>query len=203
MINVVSPFNGAQFIGVFDDIDLPQSYCERMIEEFENLAASGSAVRGEDLKGVIRRKDLIVRFLYESSIDLVNETFYVLQQAVERYVDVHPGLAAMDIRANDVNVQRTPPKGGFHVFHSEASNLSDQILRVLVWTIYLNDLPDGEGCTEFLEQGVSVQPKAGRVVLFPADWTHTHRGNPTYKQEKYIATGWYLLNEYPFVFGGR
>ena len=66
--------------------------------------------------------------------------------------------------------------------------------RCLVWTIYLNDIPEGEGETEFLEYGIKVQPKKGMVCFFPADWTHTHRGNAVYTHDKYIATGWYYYS---------
>jgi len=35
-----------------------------------------------------------------------------------------------------------------------------------------------------------VKPKKGRLILFPAGFTHTHRGNPPLDGEKYIITGW-------------
>jgi len=31
------------------------------------------------------------------------------------------------------------------------------------------------------------------TVIWPADFTHTHRGIVSKTQEKYIATGWYNL----------
>ena len=67
--------------------------------------------------------------------------------------------------------------------------------RVLAWMIYLNDLPEGEGETEFLHQSVRLRPRKGDVVIFPAGFTHTHRGNPPLTTNKYIATGWYVVTE--------
>ena len=63
--------------------------------------------------------------------------------------------------------------------------------------LYLNDIPEGEGETEFLWQGLRVQPKAGTMLIWPAFYTHTHRGNAVYSCSKYIATGWglYLGND--------
>ena len=31
----------------------------------------------------------------------------------------------------------------------------------------------------------------GKTLIWPADWTHTHCGQVTDKQEKFIATGWF------------
>jgi hypothetical protein len=94
----------------------------------------------------------------------------------------------------EIKLQKTPPRGGYHVWHCEIGNKTTSD-RVLVWTLYLNDIPDGEGETEFLWQGLRVKPKAGTVSIFPPAFTHTHRGNPVYSCNKYIATGWYTLNE--------
>lgn len=85
--------------------------------------------------------------------------------------------------------------GGYHVFHYERHGYTPQpdnaVLRQLVWMIYLNDIPEGEGETEFLYQGLRVQPKKGDLVIWPAAFTHTHRGNPVYTTDKYIVTGWF------------
>ena len=42
---------------------------------------------------------------------------------------------------------------------------------------------------------MKLRPKKGTVCLFPASWTHTHRGNPVYTKDKYIATGWFYLTQ--------
>ena len=55
---------------------------------------------------------------------------------------------------------------------------------------YLNDVTDG-GETEFLHQGLKVQPQKGLTLIWPADWTHTHRGVASPTQEKAIVTGWF------------
>jgi hypothetical protein len=35
-----------------------------------------------------------------------------------------------------------------------------------------------------------IAPKMGTLVLFPASFTHTHRGNPPLSGEKYFITSW-------------
>lgn len=182
-----SPFIGVYHHAVMDD------YCDRMIEKHKELEASTSGCKGEIANGGLsRRKD--VSFYYERDAhELAVETNQLLDVSLEKYLEDHPALGMLQFYSSTVKVQRTPPKGGFHQWHGERGH-NENRTRVLVWMIYLNDCLEGEGTTEFIEQGVKLQPKKGTLVLFPADWTHTHRGNPVYTHDKYIATGWYYLN---------
>tara|TARA_B100000902_G_C27269963_1_gene895777 strand:+ start:311 stop:1000 length:690 start_codon:yes stop_codon:yes gene_type:complete len=85
----------------------------------------------------------------------------------------------------------TPPAGGYHAWHSEQAHGSDNASRYLTWIIYFNDVkPENGGETEFKFQGIKVNPKAGRVIMWPAGCTHLHRGNAAWS-EKYYATGWF------------
>jgi hypothetical protein len=55
---------------------------------------------------------------------------------------------------------------------------------------YLNTVTD-EGGTEWYHQNLKVNAEKGKTVIWPADWTFTHRGVPSPTQEKYIITGWF------------
>lgn len=92
-----------------------------------------------------------------------------------------------------MKIQRTEPSGGFHNWHSETNGDWGTLRRMMVYTLYLNDVEEG-GETEFLQQSVRVKPKTGRIVLWPAYFTHPHRGNPPISGTKYIATGWLEYN---------
>lgn len=89
------------------------------------------------------------------------------------------------------NIQRYFPNQGFHKWHTER-NCADgsNPFRHLVFMTYLNDVTDG-GETEFLHQELKLKPEKGLTILWPADWTHVHRGIPSPTQTKYIITGWY------------
>lgn len=178
------------FIGVYDIA--PLDYCEAMIERLNHLIETGSGFFGQDGHGGTRNRLDVSRFFNTDSPDLAQQTNNILDQALDQYREEFPAVGMCGMHSNQVKVQRTPPKGGFHVWHAEQGP-GESSTRSLVWMIYLNDTPEGEGTTEFLEFGVRLQPKAGRVVFFPAAWTHIHRGNPVYSHDKYIATGWYYL----------
>lgn len=181
------------FIGIYDDL-VSEDYCDRMIDKLEELLTTGSGNDyGQDSNGGLKNRKDASRYFNNEAKDLSRETFLILDMALDKYVDEYPALGMHDVRANVCKVQKTPPRGGFHVWHSEQSVEGEQATRCLVWMIYLNNTKEHEGTTEFISQGKAIQPKKGRIVLFPAAWTHTHRGNPVYSTDKYIATGWYHL----------
>ena len=80
------------------------------------------------------------------------------------------------------------PGEGFLKFHFE-NQYPKLHTRHLVFMTYLNNVDKG-GETEFLYQNVKFKPKKGLTLIWPTDWTHTHRGCPC-KKTKYIITGWY------------
>lgn len=88
----------------------------------------------------------------------------------------------------EVKVQKTLPCEGYHVWHHEKDAFRTRN-RLMAFILYLNDVEEG-GETEFLFQKFRMKPKKNRLILWPAGYTHTHRGNPPLSGEKYIATGW-------------
>lgn len=86
----------------------------------------------------------------------------------------------------EYNIQKYLPGGGFKKWHFENDIIDN---RVLVFMTYLNDVENGG--TEFLYQNLTAPAKKGLTLIWPAAWTHTHRGQITDLEEKYIITGWY------------
>ena len=89
------------------------------------------------------------------------------------------------------NMQRFLPGEGYHKFHNERASF-DTRDRCGVWMIYLNDIYD-RGWTEFFYQQHFEIPKIGKIVCWPCDWTHTHRGIVSPTETKYILTGWFTF----------
>jgi hypothetical protein len=62
--------------------------------------------------------------------------------------------------------------------------------------LYLNTLrPESAGETEFLYQQKRYNPIENRLIVWPAAYTHAHRGNAVFgEQSKYIVTGWFYYD---------
>ena len=86
------------------------------------------------------------------------------------------------------NLQKYSPGGHFSAIHTERSS-SSTMHRVLAFMTYLNDVEEG-GETSFHYYDINVQPKKGKTIIWPAEWTHAHSGGLVKQGCKYIATGW-------------
>ena len=168
---------------------LPKSFCNNVIEKFEtdNRKYQGYTANGVDLS-IKRSLDLNISNLEDwNSFDEV--FFKSLQEGLSDYSDHFPEVMR-DQLARILNwgedtgyqVQKSQP-GDFYIWHhDQATN------RRLTFLWYLNDVYE-DGYTEFLD-GTRIQPETGKLILFPASWTHVHRGFPPKHETKYICTGW-------------
>lgn len=91
------------------------------------------------------------------------------------------------------NLQKyVPPHdvySGVHWEHCSEADIYNR--RTFVWMVYLNDIKEG-GETVFPDYDLKIKPRKGKLVIWPAYFTHKHHGLPT-KEIKYIATGWYTV----------
>ena len=76
-------------------------------------------------------------------------------------------------------------KEGYFTLHCE--HAAGYPFRMLAWMVFLNEAKSG---TEFPFQNRILKPKTGRLAIWPAAWTHPHRGVTPNQGLKYIATGW-------------
>mgnify|MGYP001403359828 FL=1 len=86
------------------------------------------------------------------------------------------------------NLQKYSPGGHFSAVHTERGS-SSTMHRVLAFMTYLNDVEEG-GETSFHYYDINVQPKKGKTIIWPAEWTHAHSGGIVKQGCKYIVTGW-------------
>lgn len=123
-----------------------------------------------------------------------NELFKCIEEYKKDYIYCDKNQSSWGI-SELFNIQKYKPKEGFFIFHYENTGDAASIKRHLVFMTYLNTVP-GEGGTEFLYQKKKFKAEKGKTLIWPAQWTHTHKGIISNKHTKYIATGWisYLDN---------
>jgi len=113
-----------------------------------------------------------------------------LQSCLDEYIKTYneaEACAHYDVESH-YNLQHYAPGGGFKKWHHEAT-CKNSALRKLVFMTYLNDVP--KGGTEFKYQNLTTPCKKRLTVIWPAEFTHTHRGVISKDKEKYIITGWF------------
>ena len=159
----------------------------RSRQPFDNYEQSMAGVN-QFQTGELGRRDLSI-MLETLNTNLTARINQYLQSAVNDYCSQYNTLNTTPLTSWSVKFQETPEGGGYHVYHYERGSWSETA-RELVWMIYLNDDFEG-GETEFLYQKRRIEPTQGTVVLWPAGFTHTHKGNLVLSGTKYVVTGWY------------
>lgn len=204
------------FIGFYYDL-YPTGYCQHLINEFnrlEDLGVGSNRQRSEGLPkhikndhciGVNMRNHRLEQFQWTESDsdgtkqffekDTCDMFFSALQSCYDDYSDLYSVLRSQgNIRASEMKMQRTGPGGGYHVWHGEQGP-GPQANRAVVYMLYLNNIEGEGGETEFLYQKMRVKPQENLMILWPASYTHAHRGNPLLcEQSKYIVTGWFYYD---------
>jgi hypothetical protein len=184
------------FIGIFDNILTPAD-CQRFVDYFNSMKSLNLVYNRQDLKDApAHKKQDETVFMLEHTTLPVHKRNPVMERFVDKfwpcyedYVKEYSILG--DIETHGIvsaRLQKTLPGQGYHQWHFESAG-SSVSTRIVAWSIYLNDVEHG-GETEFLYQKRRVSAKTGRVVIWPAGYTHVHRGNPPLSGEKYLLTGW-------------
>jgi len=197
------------FIGIFPNA-VSKEYCEKVINRFEYVKKSHGTEgkiwsRQEEERISPSLKDSDTYFLggtgpnhvekttdivMEKDLPLLQEFHVKLLNCYDKYTKKYGVVKFLKDHAVGmcVRVQKYKPSQGYHMWHCENEGVAVSN-RMLVVALYLNTVKEG-GETEFLYQGVRVSPVQGTLVLFPPDWTYTHRGNPPLKENKYFLTTW-------------
>ena len=111
----------------------------------------------------------------------------MMQDYMTMFPSIGPGGWQLGI-TEKFNIQRYQPGEGFFDWHYERNPFPPANDRVLVFMTYLNDAEDAG--THFMYQNITTECKKGLTVLWPADWTYTHKGQISKEHEKTIITGW-------------
>ncbi len=193
-----------EHIGLYKDV-YPEGYCQHLVSEFDRLESGGAGANRQEGGGALRHKkddhQIMIELRSHNLLPFNNQSsdslfFDGLQKCYDEYTNRYSILRENgNIRATVMKMQRTSPGGGYHVWHGEQGP-GVHANRAVVYMLYLNTIVPEEGAeTEFLYQKKRFNPVENTMVIWPASYTHAHRGNPVLgNQAKYIVTGWFYYD---------
>ena len=176
------------------DIALSQEQCNYIISLFNDSTSLEPGVTSSGLDPSKKiSTSLPLQFEERGNITstnhIINQTIHPsLIEGVERYKAKYHLLSETSEwnLTKGYHVQRFQEGEGYFSTHCEHS--SSEPYRMLVWMFYLNNARCG---TRFYHQNITMKPRTGRLVIWPAGWTHMHSGVIPNKGDKYIITGWF------------
>ena len=191
-IDLLKPTLGPNFIGSW--MIEPPALSDDLVTYFEsNIAKQHIGVTGGGRN--LSVKDRIDISIAPNQLDVPgNEVFklYIdsLFACYKDYLVQWPFLAeiAQNLEMGSFNLGRYQRGQHFQKMHTERAGLGS-LHRVLVWMTYLNDVDEG-GETCFSHYGLKIKPRKGLTLIWPAEWTHAHKGNVLLGESKYMITGW-------------
>lgn len=158
--------------------------CDEIITEMDS---NSEKARYDEMRGYHRLTDK------EVSQDLMKKYLRELNRVFEKYKKEFPWVEDRGSKwgvMSPFNLQRYDPGDCYKPVHIEQGGPREgKLIRNLAFVTYLNDIEDG-GETEFPQQNMMIKPQKGLTTIFPAGWTHPHRGYPAVSEDKYIVTGW-------------
>ena len=184
-----------KFVGIFENA-FSKEYCEGLIKAYDIAIEAGYGITRQQNEKEFSKLQKADTQLYNGleniqvpipNIAQFNKVFW--GECFPIYEEAFPSLRDSGRHSSySFKMQRTDLREGYHIWHYESGN-REMCNRLLTWMLYLNDVEEG-GETEFLYQSMRVKPKQGTLLIWPAAFTHTHRGNPPLSNPKYIVTGW-------------
>jgi hypothetical protein len=182
-------------IAIWDQV-MTHDECQRLIEHYNNLDSLNLSFKRMDLRdGVAHtKKDSAVFVLEDTSMrftpnaSFLNHYLERIWMCFNEYMSHYSVLLDGSHQIRQIKIQKTLPGEGYHQWHYESDTI-ERAGRVCAWGLYLNTVEQG-GETEWLYQSMRVPATEGSLVIWPAGYTHAHRGNPPLSGKKYLMTGW-------------
>jgi len=174
---------------------LSKEICNDMISWFDNKMLYGDTGMNYSRVDVQGRKDISLSECQQfgSFKPFYNQINSIIHKHMVHYInEFNKGGGTGFYTITGYKFQKSVEGGGFTAWHSELPIFSPKWEkfreRFATWTFYLNDTDTGY--TDFMHQKISIKPETGKLGIWPAYHTHTHRANPDLKEDKYIITGW-------------
>ena len=184
------------FIEIYDN-DASQEVCDELIEWFDLCSAKNFTCHNMPFSDGSRNKRFKSDESYatnhnpvssEAIPGKINDGYWdIIHECYRDYAEKYE-LDHLKLSCHTFKLHKVKEGQGYHAWHHETES-THLMRRVLTFMTYLK-VPEEGGETEFLFQKKRIKPVVGRTLIWPAYFTHLHRGNPPLKGVKYYITGW-------------
>ncbi len=185
-------FDLQRCVQVFDNAFDP-AFCAQMLSSFQALSRfhqrNGKGVRAGHSESGWTELDIT---------PLTDQGFRGIVQACMRHHLVlynqalgQPIAVPASEKLDALVIKRYQP-GPVDAFQLHFDALGPVANRYLVFLWYLNDVSEG-GETHFPMLNLRIQPKAGRLLMFPPYWMFQHEGCAPQSGDKYIFSTYFLF----------
>ena len=185
---MVQQSNNKNYINVYDDV-LNAGQCQHLIEKFEDSKQQWTKTELEGHRS-FTEVNINLNPDWQEYVDLLYKALrpYVDKYREDNKIDI-PKQWPEEFGFEQIRFKKYEPNG--KDFFDEHVDVLDyaSAKRFLVFFLYLKDNKGGH--TSFPEYDLKVEPKAGRLLMFPPLWTYKHIGHKPIKEPKYII-GSYL-----------
>ncbi len=185
------------FIGKYDNA-LTKDACKQIIDIFESnschheVGLAGGEVNFKKKKSKSLDFTFNVSEMEQKDHVLAEILGLPLYSGIEKYKNkckYLDNLSKWSLNI-DYHIQRFDMDDGYFAIHCEQEEPTSK--RMIAWMFYLNDAKCG---TKFYYQNKTFRAKQGRMLVWPAAWTHMHSGVIPNLDTKYIITGWYSFQK--------
>ena len=187
------------FIGIYDE-SVPVELCNVFVKNWEeakknqtiiDLSKQNDTGYQENSHPLVRKDEVAYVAPLQSTIypvPPVRTYFKYLKECLNLYMVRYSIVFHGSVRNDVFKIHKVRKTEGYHSWHYERND-PPSLERLMVYMTYL-EVPEKGGETEFLEQSLRIEPIVGRTLIWPAGFTHMHRGNPPLDGEKMYITGW-------------
>ena len=180
------------YVRVYDG-DLEPAFCAQLIASFTTLERfqrrNGREVR-RGLEESAWTELNVTRLSDEGFLMLFRNRIDRALAAYNRDVQLTIPVPNSPSTADLILKRYRPGRDERFQLHFDAVNHLAHRYLVMLW--YLNDVAEG-GETRFPQIGVTVRPKAGRLIVFPPYWMYQHEGVVPVSGDKYILSTYLLF----------
>jgi hypothetical protein len=166
------------YIRVFNDVVSP-SMCQQIIDAYESNQSS------------VEEWDTELYKFHQLNLNHVDETKGLAMSfanlLIPCYETYFKSLGMRDFveidTFEDIRIKKYVKGSGDEFRNHVDVTTREDATRFCIAILYLND---NDGITRFPSLGVGVEPKVGRVVMFPPYWMFPHNGKAPTDNDKYI-----------------